>query len=70
MPRKLTAKQRAKRDTARIEAIFYKQCSGVQIPVLKLASVFNAGQAAIDAGADDAALAVAICEAAELVRSN
>ncbi len=48
-----------------IEAIFYRRCSGVQIPVMRISEVFSAGRRAALAGLDvesavvDTALSIA-----------
>jgi len=48
-PRKLSAKQQAKADDKRIESLFYKRCSGIQIPVLKIPAIFAESQKVIAA---------------------
>lgn len=57
-------------DENRINRAFNQACSGVQIPMLDIPKVFRAGQAAIDAGADDAALTEAVVAFVETIRVN
>ena len=52
MARKLTAKQQEKADSKRIESLYYKRCDRVQINIMDISKVFDAGQKAIDANRD------------------
>lgn len=54
----------------RIERAYYARCSGVQIDIMNIGRVFNAGRAAIANGADDEALGDAIAAFVETVRQN
>lgn len=54
----------------KIEAIFYKHCSGVQIDIMAIGHVFAAGRAAVAAGADDAQLTKAIVDFVQTIRKN
>ncbi len=47
-------------DERRIDAAYRATCSGVQVDIMNIGKIFKAGQAAIDAGADDVALQSAI----------
>ena len=48
MPRKLTSKQIDKQ----IEAIYYANCSGIQINIMDIGKVFTAGRTAFAEGRD------------------
>jgi hypothetical protein len=50
-----------------IEAIYYRSCSGVQIPMLAISGIFAAGRAAAAAGGD---VEAAILAAVAAVRTN
>lgn len=62
-PRKLTAKQQAKANDTRVNAVFRETFNYVQIDMSALARINNAGHAALAAGGDDAALAGAMVAA-------
>lgn len=55
---------------ARINKIYARSCSGVQIDIMQIGSVFSVGRRAIMAGADDAALEKAIVEFVQTIRRN
>jgi hypothetical protein len=63
------SKLRRKADQ-RIETIYGRACSGVQIDILDIGKVFAAGYKAIDAGADDAELEKAIVAFVDTIRKN
>jgi hypothetical protein len=54
----------------RIERLYSQSCSGVQIPMMAIPKVFNAGRAAAIAGGDDEAIKAAIVAIVESVRVN
>jgi hypothetical protein len=54
----------------RIELIYYRSCSGVQIDVMDISKVFAAGHKAISEGADDTALEIAIVNFVNTIRKN
>jgi hypothetical protein len=51
----LTKRQKAMQEK-RIEKIYYKSCSGIQINVMDIQKVFDEGHKAIAEGADDVQL--------------
>lgn len=63
-------KRTDKKISARIERAYSRTCSGVQIPIMKIGEVFAAGERAIAAGADDAALEAVIVGFVQMIRSN
>jgi hypothetical protein len=54
----------------RINALYCKLCSGVQIDIMDIGKVFKAGYAAIANGADDAELGAAIVAFVQTIRKN
>ena len=65
----MTKKQKKAIDR-RVEKAFYDTCSGVQISVLDIGKVFDAGRVAVADGADDDALRAAVVEFVNTVRKN
>lgn len=59
-----------KLEDARIESLFREGCNGVQIPIMKIGAVFDAGRKAIRAGGDDAAVKAAIVEFVNTIKAN
>lgn len=56
----------------RIEQLYYKTCSGVQIDIMDIGRVFNAGRIAVrdNPDIDDAALASVIVGFVATIRKN
>jgi hypothetical protein len=67
------AKRQSKADAAierRIEEAYRRSCSGIHIDMMDIDKVFRAGRTAIEGGADEAALQVALRDFAEAIRRN
>ena len=58
------------KDEARIERLFRERCSGVQIDIMNIGRVFNAGHAAIRNGATDEELGDTIASFVATIREN
>jgi len=54
----------------RINALYCRLCSGVQIDIMDIGKVFKAGYAAIEGGATDEALGEAIVAFVQTIRKN
>lgn len=54
----------------RVEQAYYRTCSGVQIPVMKMGEVFTVGRKALASGADESALEKAIVAFVATIRHN
>lgn len=54
----------------RIEDVYRQHCTGVQIDIMDIGRVFEAGRRAIAAGADDTALTAAVVGFVESIRKN
>jgi hypothetical protein len=66
-------KRQSKADKAidkRIETIYYRNCSGIQINIMDIPRVFAEGRKAIAEGADDTALTAKIVAFVESIRHN
>jgi hypothetical protein len=66
----MARKNSTKAADRRIELIYYRACSGIQINVMDISKVFAVGHKAIAEGADDAALEVAIVTFVNTIRKN
>lgn len=64
---KPSKKQRADRD--RVSAAFRRVAGGVQVPIMSLTAIMNAGLAALSAGGDDAAVEAAVKRAVDAVKT-
>lgn len=53
----------------RVSAAFGRVANGVQVPIMSLSAIMRAGEAAIAAGADDAALDAAVKAAVDKARA-
>lgn len=65
---KVTKKQ-AQADRSRVSAIYGRVANGVQVPIMSLGRIMDAGLAAVAAGGDDAAVAAAVRQAVDRVRA-
>jgi hypothetical protein len=63
-------KAAAKAISARIEKAYGLACAGVQVNLLDISKIFEAGRKAIESGADDAALQEAIKAFVATIRQN
>lgn len=54
----------------RIAAIYNRDCSNIQIPLMKVTNIYKLGCKAIAEGADDIALAKVITEYVATIREN
>jgi len=63
-------KRQQKQIDKRIERAYYATCSGVQINIMDIGKVFDAGRKALAEGADEAGLKTAIVEFVETIRQN
>jgi hypothetical protein len=54
----------------KIESIFYKKCSGIQISVMEIGSVFRVGKAAAKAGKSDEEIGNEIFAFVQTIRKN
>ena len=54
----------------RIEALYYKRCSGIQISIMDISKVFRDGREAAAKGLDDVALGDAILAFVNTIRKN
>jgi hypothetical protein len=66
---RVTKKQQKQIDR-RVEQAYYATCSGVQINMMDIGKVFNAGRKAIAEGADEDSLRSTIVEFVETIRKN
>lgn len=69
----MVSKKRTRTESAmdkKIEAIYYKRCSGIAVPILKISEIFEAGRVAIMEGLDDEALGDRILEATQRVAAG
>lgn len=64
-----TKRQQA-RDDKRIEAAYYRSCSGVQIDILDIPKVFKAGQELLDKGCTEPELEAGIRAAVEALNKK
>lgn len=65
---KKTSKAQAARDRQRVNAAYGRAAHGVQVPIMKLGAIMDAGLAALAAGGDDAAIEAAVKAAVDQVR--
>jgi len=54
----------------RVETAYYQSCSGIQIPMMSIPKVFEAGRVAVAEGADDETLKAKIRAFVETIRVN
>jgi len=66
---RVTKKQQKAIDE-RVEQAYYATCHGVQIGIMDIGKVFDAGREALAGGADEEALRKAIVEFVETIRKN
>jgi hypothetical protein len=62
-------KKQAQADRSRVNAVYGRVANGVQVPIMSLGRVMDAGLAALAAGGDDAAIALAVKAVVDPVRS-
>lgn len=55
---------------SRINRVYCRSCSGVQIDIMDISKVFHVGRMAIAGGADDQELAVKIVDFVNTIRKN
>lgn len=65
----MTKKQKQANEQ-RITKIYGKVASGIQVPIMKLPAISNAGMSALLAGGDDEAIGAAISGLVETFRIN
>jgi hypothetical protein len=64
------SKKQTKGIDARISKAYHASCNNIQIPMLGLIGVYAVGRKAIEAGADDDALASALRAHVETIRHS
>jgi hypothetical protein len=66
------SKSRTKKDPidARVERAYYATCSGIQVSIMDLGSIFRVGRALALTEADDGALGAGIRDFVETIRKN
>ncbi len=67
-PRKTTRKQE-QADRSRVNAIYGRVAQNVQVPIMSLGRIMDAGLAALAAGGDDAQVALAVKTVVDRVRT-
>lgn len=66
----MKSKRQQNIDDKRISAAYHARCNGIQVSVMDLGKIYKAGQGAIDAGANDAALGDAVAAFVDTIRKN
>ena len=64
------AKAAAKATDARIDRIYSKRCSGIQVNVMDLGKIFDHARKIAATGADDAALGDSLLAYVNIIRKN
>lgn len=66
---KKPTKKQAQADRSRVNAVYGRVANGVQVPIMSLGRIMDAGLAALAAGGDDDAIGLAIETAIDRVRA-
>lgn len=64
------SKRATKAAEKKVEAIYYKNCSGVEINIMDIGKIFKVGLTSIAEGDDDAATTKKIVDFVNTIRSN
>jgi len=65
-----TRKATKKQIDRRVEQAYYRSCSGIQINIMDIGRVFEAGRVSVAGGADDVELETAIRAFVDTIRQN
>lgn len=66
---KKPTKKQVQADRSRVNAVYGRVANGVQVPIMSLGRIMDAGLAALAAGGDDAAIALAVKAVVDRVRA-